>query len=243
MSSSLFKVRIVFGLLVFCVCHRFFVEAHFNLFGKKSTTTSLEMQERQQQQQLSASRSHLAIPSTSGLSSTLVSVSGQPSTSQTLRRRQQSSTATSMTKADLHSSLASSSSDSSSTIYRSQSSPSLNTAHTSSIMQAMHTPVASVLNVNRLSMLEPQNRPSVLRRYKPSAANIEQIKTIGKYLKNAAIASAGTAGIITIADAFSNDRNNGSEEEIRKEEPGNMTKKVITTTKNPEIEVPIGIHI
>lgn len=164
------------------------------------------------------------------------------STSNTLRRSHLTSPSTSQAleshrQRPLHSSSSSSSAASTSDVYRSASSPTLNTANSPSLMQeiSLHREAASTLNLGRVNIVRQNQQRTLLQRLKP---NLERINSIGKYIKNGAIAAAGTGGIISIANAFSNNsekKENSSDELIVYAAP--ITS---TTTEIPERHNPLG---
>ncbi|XP_031629202.1 putative GPI-anchored protein pfl2 [Contarinia nasturtii] len=128
-----------------------------------------------------------------------------------------------------------STSSSTNNIYRTASSPALNSANSPAIMQetsSLHRQAVSTLA--RLSpsiQRSPQN--TWRRRIMP---NMEKLNLYGKYLKNAAIAAAGANGVVQIADAvFSNES-----EEKAKDYDEETTTTTTTTTTAPERYNPLA---
>lgn len=129
---------------------------------------------------------------------------------------------------------------SSSTIFRSVSSPTLNIGKTPSIMREMsHKEAASILNVVRSSP-QLRQRPPLIQRMKPSQSTFE---TMGKYLKNGAITTAGAGGVLVIVNAFDGDKH-GKEE---KKEPNGGESRVNgkrafnKNERSPVIYDPLGL--
>lgn len=156
----------MFGLFVLCVFNSFFVEAHFKMTVKSSPSTRIGPQLP-------------AVPSSSqtlNLHRTNPALSSQTSL-------------TSMSEVNLRSP-----SSSSSNIYRSASSPSLNLGNSPSIMREMtHVQAASVLNSAGLSQL--QRSPPIMHRMIP---NMDSIRSVGKYVKTGALTVAAVGGAIDI---------------------------------------------
>lgn len=202
---SSFKLRVVFGLLVLFLFQPFLSKAHFNPFKKSTVPNTLR------QRPLS-----LAIPSSSR---TLESHRLRP------LHALPSSSVDSMTTINLQSS-------SSSNIYRSVSSPTLNKVNSPSIMREtshLHEQAASLLNIERMNIARPPQQ-NTLHRLIP---NSERMKSIGKYLKNVAIAAAGTGGTVSIVNAFSNNDEKNDDKYI---------VTITSTTKLPEHYNPIGMN-
>lgn len=211
-----FKLRIVFGLFVLCVFNLCLTKAQMNFFSKIQRNT---LRQRT-----------LAIPSTS------------QNMNLNRQRPLHSSVAASMESINLHSKSPSSSlSSSQSDVYRSLSSPSLNTVKSPAMMKEMtnlHKQAASTLNMNVGN--NPFRQKTFLERLRP---NPEKVSLVGKYLKNAAIAAAGTGGIITLVNQFSSesvekDKNNN--ENIMTANPIESADTIKSTTVS-EITNPIGI--
>lgn len=158
----------------------------------------------------------------------------QPSTSQVLQPLRQrpsshSLESNSMVSINLKSPQSSSSSASSKEIPRSSSIPSLNEQQSPSILEMsdLHMQAAQTLNI------PPAYQRNVgLGRLIP---NLDRLNLIGKIMKNAAIGTAGTGGIILIANTFTDD----FDEIINDERTTTMNKT--TTTSIPELINPIGI--
>lgn len=158
-----------------------------------------------------------------------------PSTSRTsdshrrLPSHSAESATNSMRSVNLHSS-GSSTSD----IYRSASSPALERAGSPMQMHEMsnlHRQAASSLNIRSVNT---QRQNTLMQRFRPSP---ERIISIGKYLKNGAIASAGVGGFISVVNLFSSDSED--KDEISSEK--NATIIIFTTTTAPEIDNPLGV--
>lgn len=141
------------------------------------------------------------------------------------------SLANSMTSVNLHSA-----SSSSSNVYRSASSPTLNTADSPALMRetsSLHRQAASTLNAGTTLNVQRQN--TLLQRLRPDP---ERLNSIGKYLKNGAIAVGGTGGFISIVNLFPSKSKEETEEE--KSSSGDSIIAVTTTTTTPELSNPIG---
>lgn len=208
-KMSSFVHRIVFGLLVLCVFHSFLAEARFKFLPNLSSTNIL----RQRQSSLPQ------------ISRAIESNRQQP-----LHAR--GSSANSMQTIHLHSS-----DSSTSDIYRSASSPTLNRAHSPAIMrdvESLHRQAASSLN---LRAINAHRENTLLQRFRPSS---ERMSLVAKYLKNSAIAAAGTGGVLALADTFQSSRSEkgGSNDDhifI------NNIATTTTTTKAPEHDNPLGV--
>lgn len=127
------------------------------------------------------------------------------------------------------------SSHSSTAVHRSMSTPSLTNERTPAILpelDATHNRAASVLNMGRMHLEQPQPRNNFIQRLRPNPQNMN---TYLKYLKNGAIGAAGIGGVITIADFLSN--KNGGEHIIVLPITSTTTT---STTQNPEYYNPIG---
>lgn len=207
----LFEPRIVFGLLVLGAFYSFPTEARFNIFSKKSSLNNLHQQQQQQQ---------LAIRQTMNL-----------------RRQQplhalQSSSMESVNLKSHSSSLSSSSSN----IYRSASSQTLNNANSPALMRetsSLHRQAALSLNMGRANV---QRGNSMLQRLKPNPASLN---IMAKYAKNSAIAVAGAGGIASIVNALSNNIERKQFEDLANEL--NATTTTTTTTAAPELSNPLGV--
>lgn len=246
MTSS-FELKFVFGLFVLCVFQLFFTEAKFNL--PRITPRPPVIQPSIRRTQISppsvsrATTSGLGVPSS-------VSQSLQTLESHRLRpafTSSQTSAADSMSDVVLYHEpypLSAPSASASATLHRTSSSPtSFNTANSPSIMReatVLHREAASVLNAGRTV---PYQNPSLLHRIIP---NLENIKKVGNYLKNGAIAVAGTGGAITIVDAIKGDEHSDEKkegEEERKTDNANRTmdgKNIFISTKKPDYHNPLG---
>lgn len=155
-----------------------------------------------------------------------------PSTSRTLDLHRQPpshaqrSSTNSMSTVNLHSS-----DSSASDIYRSASSPTLNKPNSPVIMQdvdSLHRHAASSLNMRTLNI---HRENTLLQRLRPSP---ERMISIGKYIKNGAIATAGTGGVIIIANVFQSNSGDSNSERIP------IVNITTTTTEAPEIDNRIG---
>lgn len=95
---------------------------------------------------------------------------------------------------------------------------------------SLHRQAASALNIRRINI---QQESTLLQRLKP---NPERMNLIGKYLKNGAIAAAGTGGVISIANAFQSesDPKESSDENV-------LIINITTSTVSPEHDNPLGV--
>lgn len=261
--TLLFEVRFVFGLFVLCVFHSVFVEAKFKIklpsFPPPSSSSSslsalphqVSSGAYQTPQNLESHRLRPAFLSVPSLT-TLSSMSNRPVSSGIYRTPQNLDTNrlrpafASLTPPSSMSNLyLPPSSSSSSTIHRSASSPSLNTANSPSIMREItHTQAAAALNVIRPPVLHLRQNPSLSQRLMP---NMDSIKLAAKYLREGAIAAAGTGGVVVVAEAI-----NGNKCcEDRKEEKNitnktsivNDTNIISTTTSSPEYYNRVGTNV
>lgn len=119
-------------------------------------------------------------------------------------------------------------SSSSADIYRTASSPTFNRAGTSALMRetsSLHREAASSLNNMRSITIQRQN--TLLQRLKPDS---ETLNSFAKYMKNGAIAVAGTGGFISIVNSFPSKSDEKEESNVE----SNVTLITTTTTKAPE---------
>lgn len=162
------------------------------------------------------------------------------STSNTIRLRQQASSASQANthrRIPSHSTSSSSSAASTSDLYRSLSSPTLNTANSPPIMQeiSLHREAAASLNSGGINIMQPRRSNILMQRLRP---NPEQLKKIGTFMKYAAIGAAGTGGSISIYNAFST---NDMQAQKNDEQNASLdTTTTTTTTAQPEMNNPLG---
>lgn len=165
----------------------------------------------------------------------------KPSTSTNIRLRSQAS---SFSRRRIPSQMSSSSSvgGSTSDIYRTASSPTLNTANSPSIMQeiSLHREAAASLNSGRVNIFQPRRSNNPIRRLMP---NSEQLSKIGTVFKYSAIGAAGVGGSISIIKAFSKDSSQTEKNDEQNTSLSTTTTTATTTTVLPEIYNPIGTDI
>lgn len=119
-------------------------------------------------------------------------------------------------------------SSSTSDIYRSISSSSINRANSPALMRGtsnLHIQAASALNMEQVS----RRQNTLLQRLKPNPA---RITSIGNALKYGAIGAAGVGGVISISNAFA-----GSEKEIKNVGEDTTELSIVNTTTGIKVRI------